>query len=221
MRAASLLAALLFLVMAGPADADITARFRQADDQLMVVEASESGESRMIVSEAVYVTTGGVTYIVLTDPQGTFVVRQRDFMALLADLLPPAEPSDAPAAGESATVAEAGSETLAGRAGTLFRLGRAQHPTDTFELVISADPELAPIGRAMAAHVAPFFTAMGGAMPGLATAASELMGRGTLIRLGYLWRLESVETAPVPPSAFALPSAPLSREALAARLGLR
>lgn len=221
MRAARFLAALLFLVLAAPAQADITARFRQADDQAMVVEANENGESRMTVSHAVYVTTGGVTHMILTDPQGTFVVRQQDFMALMAELLRAAGQAEAPAVGEGVTIAEAGSETLAGRVGTVFRLSRPQHPTDSLELVISADPELAPLGRALAGHIAPFFTTMGGAMPGVAAAASELMARGTLIRLGDLWRLDSVETAPVPPSAFALPSAPISAEALAARLGIR
>ena len=222
MRAAPFLAALLILVLASPAQADIIARFRQPDGgQLMVVEVNESGESRMTVTHAVYVTTGGVTYILLTDPQGSFVVRQSDFMALLGSLRGAAGRPDAPAGDRGVTITEAGSETLAGRAGTLFRLSRPQQPTDSLELVISTDPELAPLGRAMAGHIAPFFTAMSSGIPGLAPAASELIQRGALIRLGNLFQLESIDTAPVPPSAFALPSAPLSPEALAARLGTR
>jgi len=221
MRAASLLAALFALVLSAPAHADITARFRQADGQPMVVEVNESGESRTTVSHAVYVTTGGVTYIILTDAQGTFVVRQQDFMALMAQLLRAAGQADPRADGEGVTMAEAGNETLAGRVGTVFRLSRPQHPADSLDLVISADPELAALGRALAGHIAPFFTTMGGAMPGVAAAASELMARGTLIRLGDLWRLDSVETAMVAPSSFALPSAPISAQALAARLGIR
>lgn len=222
MRAALFLAALLASASASPAEADITARFRQlGDDQLMVVEVDESGASRLTVSQAVYVIVGGETYMVLTDPQGSFVVRQQDFMALLAGLLPVAAQADGSAGGGSATIAEAGSETLAGRVGTLFRVSRPQRPADILELVVSADPELAPIGRSIAAHMGPFFTAMGGDMQAFGPATSELMARGTVIRLGDLWRLESVDTAPVPPSAFALPSAPISAEALAARLGIR
>jgi len=222
MRVAPLLAALLALVLASPAEADITARFRQADDsQLMVVEVNQSGESRMIVSHAVYVTTGGVTYILLTDPQGSFVVRQSDFMALLGSLRGAVGRPDAPAGDRGVTITEAGSETLAGRAGTVFRLSRPQQPADSLELVISTDPELAPLGRALAGHIAPFFTTMSNQVPGLAAAATELMQGGALIRLGDLWRLESIDTAPVPPSAFVLPSAPISAEALAARLGVR
>ena len=221
MRTAPILAALLALVLAAPAEADVTARFRQTDGRPMVVEVNDFGESRMTVSNAVYVTTGGVMYMILNDSQGIFVVRQQDFMALMAELLGVSGPNEASTGGDRVTILQAGSETLAGRAGTVFRLGAPQHPADSLELVISADPELAPLGPAMAAHIAPFFETMSGAMPGVSAAVVELMARGTLIRLGDLWRLDSVEIAPVAPSAFALPSPPIDRAALAARLGTR
>jgi len=167
------------------------------------------------------VTRDGVMYMVLNDAQGSFVVRQQDFMALMAELLGVGGRSEAPAGGNRVAIVQTGSETLAGRAGTVFRLSPPQHPADSVELVISADPELAPLGPAMAGHLAPFFETIGRATPGLSAAMVELMARGTLIRLGDLWRLDSVVIAPVAPSAFALPSAPIDREALAARLGTR
>jgi hypothetical protein len=205
------------LLIAAPASADITARYAQWNGEPpMVVQASDSGESRVTVSEAVYVTTGGVNYMILDDAQGRFVIRQQDFLNLMADLLratTAAAPTNAPAP----AVAEGGTETLAGRAGTVFRLSDPRQPSDTFELVISTDPELAPLGRAIGSLVGVFGITMSRTAPGLGTAVSELVGRGTLLRFGPLWRLESVEVAPVPQSAFALPSAPLSPEALRAR----
>lgn len=205
------------LLIAAPASADITARYAQWNGEPpMVVQVSDSGESRITVTEAVYVTTGGVDYMILDDAQGQFVVRQQDFLGMMADLLR-ASPAATPPSAPPPAIAESGTETVAGRAGTLFRLSDPRQPSDTFDLVISTDPELAPLGRAIGSLVGVFGITLSRTSPGLGAAFSELVGRGALLRFGPLWRLESVEVAPVPRSAFALPSAPLSPEALRAR----
>ena len=211
---AALFAALL---IAAPASADITARYTQWNgDPPMVVQVSDSGESRIAVTEAVYVTTGGVDYMILDDAEGQFVVRQQDFVDMMAELLR-ATSAAAPPSAPPPSIAENGSETLAGRAGTVFRLSDPRQPSDAFDLVISTDPELAPLGRALGSLVAVFGITMSRTSPALAEALAELVGRGALLRFGPLWRLESVEVAPVPQSVFALPSAPLAPTALRAR----
>jgi hypothetical protein len=209
------------LLLSSPALADITARYRQMiEPGEVVVQANDRGESRMTVTDAAYVTTAAGTHMILTDRQGTYVARQDDFLSLLDALSRATQPDAQPAASRPLAIREEGSETVAGRTGTKFRISLTEESVDAFEVVISTDPELAPLGRVVAAHFAPFFRTTTRAMPGLAEAVTDLLGRGTLLRFGPLFQLESLDAAPIPASAFALPSAPLSREALAARLSL-
>jgi len=206
------------LFAAGPAAADMTARFAQADGAPPVVaQINDRGDSRVTVTEAVYLTTGGVTYMILNDAQGQFVARQEDFLRLMNELLA-ALPAESPSAPAQLRIVEAGTESLAGRSGTIFRLSDPAMPSDSFDLVISTDPGLAPLGRAMASVIGPFSMAVARSMPGFGAAVSEVIGHGALLRFGPLWRLETIEVAPVPQSAFALPSAPLGIDALRARL---
>lgn len=212
--------AFAFLSQTSPAQADITARYSQAAGQGdMIVVTDDRGQSRMNVTDAAYVTTGGVAYIAVTDEQGGYVVRLEDFMSLMDELVRATGPS-APAPGAARVqVQEGGTETVGGHSGRVFRISDPRTPRDVFELVISTDPGLAPLGRAMARPLAPMFATMGRAIPGLAEALSDVLGRGALLRFGPLFRLESLGNAPVPASTFVLPSPPITREALAARLG--
>lgn len=211
-------ACLAALLIAGPAWADVTARYAQeGGGPPILVQAGDNGDSRVTVDEAIYVTTGGIVYMILDDAAGRFVVRQQDFLNLLDELMRATAVAEA-AYVPAPVISEGGSEILAGRSGTVFRISDPRQASDTFELVISTDPELAQIGRAIGSLVAAFSTTMGRSWPGFASAFSELVGRGALLRLGHWWRLESVDVGPVPQSAFALPSAPLDRDALRARL---
>jgi|ERR1044072_1239153 hypothetical protein len=213
----SLAAFSALLLSAGPALADITARFAQPDEPPMVAQVNDRGESRIEVADAVYLTTGGVTYMIVEDAQGRFVARQEDFLALMSELLA-AFPADSPPAPAPLEIVERGTETLAGRTGTVFRISDPRRPSEPFDMVISTDPELAPLGRAVGSVIGPFSVTVSRAMPAFGAAVSELAGRGTLLRFGPLWRLERIEIAPVPESTFALPGAPLDRDALRARL---
>jgi len=218
MRFGWIIAAAAFL-FATPAAADITARYRQANGEAdVVVQVNDRGESRMSVTEATYVTRDGVTYMLLTDPQGSFVVRLADFLALMDELLRAQGDTAPQAAASGVTTSDAGPETVAGQNGRLYRIVNRRIASDVFEVVISTDAELAPLTGAMAGALLPMFETMGRSAPGLAESLRELLGRGALLRLGPLFQLESIDRAPVPASAFDLPSAPLSREALAERL---
>lgn len=212
--------ALAAFICAAPAAADITARYRQSvegqDD--LVVQVSDRGESRMTVPEATYITREGVTYMAMSDSAGRFVVRQQDFLDLMAELLAVTGPPAPPANAAPVTITEVGTANVGSRIGRLFRLGNPAIPSDVFDIVISDDPDLAPLRGVMIAHLAPFFDTMGRSSPGLAEAVREVMGRGALLKLGPLFELASVETAPVPHATFELPSPPISREALSERL---
>ena len=212
--------ALAVCLGAAPAAADITARYRQAVEgrEDLIVQVGGRGESRMTVAEATYITRDGVTYMALTDSTGSFVVRQQDFLALMAELLHATGETAPPAEAARVTISEVGVENVGGRSGRLFRIGNPSIPSDSFDVVISDDAGLAPLRGVMIAHLAPFFDTMGRGAPGLADALRDLMSRGALLRLGPLFQLESIDTATVPASAFELESPPISREALAERL---
>ena len=216
------LTAIAALFLATPAAAGLTARYAQEGEaRPLTIQVGANGDSRMMVAEAVYVRTRGTIYMIMSDAGGEFVVRQEDFLSLMEELLRAAPAAGPPPSAGRTMIAEAGRETVGGRVGTRFLLSLSGAPSDTIDAVLSTDPELAPLGRAMAHQMPPFFATMGRAIPGFGEAMAELMARGTLIRLATLWRLESVESGPIPDSAFAVPSAPIDREALAARFGVR
>lgn len=209
------IAALAALLAAAPVQADITARFAQESGPPITVQVRDNGDSRIVVTDGVYVMRDGVAYMILTDPRGTFVTRQEDFVALMQELLT-AVPRLPGARDPVPGVEEQGTETVAGRTGTIFRVG-APGSTDTIDFVISEDPELAPVGRAMATLLGPLLTASMESTPGLGAEMTGLFARGTVIRFGFMWRLDSVDMAPVAAAGFELPSAPIGREAVRAR----
>lgn len=214
MRRAWLLAVLA--LAADPALADVTARFRQADGPPIVIQANDRGDSRMAVTDGVYVTHGGVNHMILTFPGGAIVVRQEDFIAVMTELtsvVGPARPADR---GRIA-ITEHGRETVGGRSGTVYRVGD-EGSADRLEFVLSTDADLAPIGQVFRAQFLPMLTAQSSTPPSLAAAMTDLLSRGALLRFGSMFQLEAVDAAPVPPSTFELPSAPVSRDVLRERI---
>lgn len=208
------------LLLAAPAQADITARFAQTSRPPMVVEVRDNGDSRITVNDGFYLRRDGAAYMILSDTRGTFAARQEDFVALIRELMG-AAPELQPPGDSQVSLGRQGEETVGGRRGTRFRLkfvGSA-NPEETLDVVISDDPELAPVGRAMEAQLAPLLSASMTGTPGLFQGLADLMARGTVIRFGFLWELESVATGPVDAAAFELPGPVLSGEALRERLG--
>jgi hypothetical protein len=132
--------------------------------------------------------------------------------ALMAGATPP------PGPGRGAVVTENGGEVVAGFAGRLFRIGPGNIPSDRLEVVISDAPELQAVGRAVAAHIVPWFETVGGATLELRQALGEVLARGAVTRLGPLFTLVSIDRAPVPAAQFRLPSPPLDQAQLIARL---
>jgi hypothetical protein len=216
MRLPVFLAALAALLFASPAAADITARYGAADGRPVVVRVNDGGDSRTDVKDASYLTLGGVDYVVSTRADREFVVRLDDFTNFMARLFAAAHPSPRDTA---VTIVETGTETVAGRTGRVFRIGEPGRPQDAVEIVISAEAELAPLGRTLFRHFGAMITSISASAPRVGAALRDVLGRGTLLRLGGIWRLESIDGAPIPPSTFALPSAPIGPAELPARLG--
>ena len=93
--------------------------------------------------------------------------------------------------------------------------------------VISSDPDLAPLGRVFArqfdASTNGMRTMLGSTVGADVENFSEpiraLLARGAPLRMGHILRLERVDNGPIPSSEFQLPSTPLTRAQLEARLG--
>lgn len=235
MRGKAIIAAIGALLIGGAASAaDITARYvlPAIGNAVMIVEADDHGNSRISVDdETAVITTNGVAYVVGDDSEGRFVVRREDMMAVVRELarqmvgapnLPP-EPSAALSRLPAPT--EAGTEIVAGRPGTRWIIQPDAPPEgDVMDVVLSADPELAPIGRALAAQFDESSSGVGAGVGPLGLTGNvpppvkALLGRGTILRYGRMARLESIAMGPIADSAFTLPAAPLSRADFAARL---
>jgi hypothetical protein len=230
------------LLAASPAWADVTARYAAGESgrSLLTIEVSDRGDSRMFFGNgSPSITRDGVAHLVRTDRRGTYVAREEDWTAIqiehARDLrsrgllrFPPSAAAGSSPAAPAYRVARGGSEIVGGRRGTVWLLRglRGRAGDRTLDFVVSTDGDLAPLGRLLARINAPSnprsrqwadagFANDGASHNGIA----PIFERGTVIRMGHRMRLKSVDTRPVPASEFVLPSPPLTREQLAARLG--
>ena len=195
----------------------------------MVIRVNDRGDSRLISgNQMVVLTVNGDTYVIMGDLNGVFAVRQTDMMAAFTDLVATGfsdhahDGTDADAPSQSYEIAETGTETVGGREGTVLAVHREGQESDIADrYVISRDPDLAPIGTALARQFSGSVEALQGitGVGDFSAHISDIFSRGTIIRMGNLFRLESVDMSPVPPSEFALPDAILSREDFVARMG--
>jgi hypothetical protein len=229
---------LLFAAMAlfatQPAAAGIVAHYRigQGPEQrMMAIEVNDRGDSRADLGDGrVMLLLDGTVYVVETDAEGTYAARAEDAFALsmedwsASERPPGSEPSPdleplppKPPPPPQVRLIRGGSETIAGRTGTVWRIHDPAAPAGASaeEFVVSADPDLAPLNNLLGPRRA---TAPDPALDrnGAAAARRAIYRRGAILRAGRHLRLERVEIRPMP-GAFALPSPALSREALAAR----
>lgn len=223
MRIAWMIAALIAGCAASPAAADITARYSWPElGGSMIIQVNHRGDAKVSLDgrhgEAAALILGGEVYLVETDSGGTIVVRRDDQDAVFREESRgmteglQAEPDD------DFELIEGGEETVAGRRGIVWTLrARGQWLRDSlpdFVIVVSSDPDLAPIGRV--------FARLDDGDGPLSRAMRRLLkGSRAAIRMGTTARLESTDAEPIPVSAFALPSTPLTRAEYAARRSAR
>ena len=209
---------------------------------------AEVGRPNQPDQRIVLVTRGGIGFVSAADAQGRFVSRQDDILAVADDVIRGAMPTAARAAFGTVRearfeIVEGGMETVAGRQGRVYTLRAILSPAPTqpgtqggdgtghsdiappppFDVVISEDADLAPVGRELArlfASGSPIIEAVLGRTPEAVRQLQALLARGTPIRVGTQFRLTSVSAAPIPDSAFALPGPVLTRAQLRARAPL-
>jgi hypothetical protein len=237
MRHCAPIVAMLALGLAAPATADVTARYASAGRQgpTAVIAVDDEGQVRAEAGpgsgggddRVVLITRAGVGYLIAADAGGRFVGRQDDILAVIGELMKTSIPAEGRTAILSLAEArfeirEGGTETVAGREGRIYTVAPVAGPEagPSVEIVVSSDPDLAPVGREMtrlleAANgvVVPVI----GSTPNMVARIREVLARGTAIRVGDVLRLESVSANAIPDSAFELPGRVLSRAELAAR----
>lgn len=214
------------LLPASAASADVTARYVDSKGAgVMTVEANDKDDTRIKQEgKEALLTLGGVSYVIDSDASGTYAVRQDDWVAVrlqgLGKLLSGAalKPKDQPAA----ELVSAGTESVGGRTGTVWTL---RMPTkaerEKLEVVIATDPDIAPVGRAIAGEFglsAQMMAQLVGSVPDFMVKMNAALSKGTAIRIAKALRLDSVSHAPVSASEFALPAVVLTKEQFAARV---
>ncbi|MEA3042115.1 MAG: hypothetical protein QOC65_1604 [Sphingomonadales bacterium] len=228
MRLTPLLALLAVLLPAGPAAADITARYRTRAGETMIVEANDRGDSRISRTSSAVLTTGGVSYVVTSDRSGAFAVRQDELLAEVGrqarERFPRRRNPLLLRAGIYRAVAT-GTETAGGRAGVRWELRQRDGGVlgEDSEFVISRERDLAPLGRALARQFSiARYTMMTsddpvGRLGAVPVSLHWHIRAGTVIRAGTLFSLADVRAGPVPASAFALPATILPADRFLAR----
>ncbi|MDB5672059.1 MAG: hypothetical protein JWO25_3018 [Alphaproteobacteria bacterium] len=224
------LAAAIFMA-ATPAQADLTARYMNPRGLVgMSVEVDEKGNMRVTQGNQLAVLTiGGVSYLLTSDLSGTYAVRQDDWVAVnakrfrgaVAAMSPkmgnPALPDDGP----KFDIVAGKTETVGGRLGTTWSLRTHGTTSPTgFDFVINTDPDLAAVGRAIAAQMggsAAGLAAMRGTVSDFAAKIQTIFEKGTVIKMSGLLQLESVKKGPIPKSEFELPPVVLTRDQFEAR----
>jgi hypothetical protein len=229
------------ILIAAPARADVTARYTMgfASNVMppMIVEVNDRGDAHITMgNQAAAIILNGDDYLIQADLHGIYVARWEDLTALLGERFQAMGPhpefrhgTDHPPTPAVPAFVERGTETVAGRTGTVWSqrvAGVHGGPISGMDIVISSDPDLAPLARVF---VRQFQTSLNGlrtmmgstaAIPGSSSESMlALLARGAPLRMGQIMRLESVDTRPIAPSEFVLPATPLTRAELAARLG--
>ncbi|RYE03281.1 MAG: hypothetical protein EOP61_05280 [Sphingomonadales bacterium] len=200
-----------------PALADVTARYAAGKD-VVTVEVADSGNWRVDYPGSFsIIRRDGVDYIALLFGPAPKVARLDEVMAATGAGRG-AEPPVPPMLRDmKLTVTANGEAVIAGRKALLWNLvpvvpSEAASPKDILEVAVSADPELAPVG-AVFRHVAEVLLPLFGPLlpeSGFAERVRELLAKGTPLRAGKKFELQSLDSAIIDPKRFDLPAPPVS-----------
>jgi hypothetical protein len=216
------------LSLPAAAFADVTIHYVPVGDsnQRITIEADAAGNVRAEAGpgQVILIRADGQIYLAVPGDEEEFA-RMGDFVALL-DEHRRAHPNlnIRPQRPAHFTLEARGEEQVRQWRGTRYVVAEAgpHDPAQDQDAVISADPTLAEAGRAAARVFDAQARGMGAAVgPGQLERMAllrELYGRGFALRVGIIYRVESVSREPVPASRFAIPAPLLSRAELALRL---
>lgn len=226
------LAAIGLALLPIPAQADISARYETVDedafiDMEMTIEANDAGDVRIQMrgSSSYQLFHDGTVYSVSRTPHDLQVVRVADMMVLqqeaMARMGVDQEMFDRMRDVPTSQFAAMGEETVGDRTGTAFGMVSDEGAAPILSLlVISSDPQLAPIGQAIARIQTAALSNMGQfsiILSILNEPMSTLLEQGAPLRLMTI-DLTDVSEQAIAPERFALPAEPLTLDQLRAGL---
>ncbi|MES2986494.1 MAG: hypothetical protein V4808_01175 [Pseudomonadota bacterium] len=220
-----LAAAALLLSACTPAKPeDMTARFVREGQPALVAMSATNGDSRVSAGDTLFLRKGDKEYVVLHDATGSFSATIDDALAVFGESRSELFDSTGPRTQPEYALTESRSETVAGVKGTLWKGHPREVPSlSSFEGVVSTDPALAGLGRALAMQTRFSVTRNTADLGGLGNfekAMLDLFGKGAVLRFNSFLKLEKIDKGPIPAAMFAVPEPLLGRDALRARLSL-
>lgn len=218
-----------------PAFADVTAHYAVGNKEL-VVEVDEGGNSRLDVGgKFAIIHRDGTDYIAVTDKEGTKVFELKAMVDLVKGFIP--KTADAKDKDLQFGLAPGGAVAIAGQQGAAWNLllvkGDAESMKKHIEMVVSADPKLAPVGdtfRRLIGTVTDFFGLMFPQETGFSARMTELFGKGTPLRItpveegaakpeGPIIELKSLDTTEIDAKHFELPAPVTSADEIFGAMG--
>ena len=210
------------LMLAAPAEAGLRASYAQPDGKMLVIDVADNGDARVGEpgKEEYGLLRADGFYIVGRDQGTLHVARIADVAAAIDQVLPPifkdiftaANSRKPPSAFRIAPQSQ--SREVAGRSGKVYLVYGMNDakPEETETFVMSDDPALRPVGRAMEQFMngamVPAAVFIGPAAADLIAETRAIFALGTPLDAGGRFRLAKLETVDVPASATALPGKP-------------
>lgn len=215
------IAFILLGLAAQPASAGLRATYNDEEGKKMVVEVADNGDARITPDGAQQygILRGGELYAVGVEGDVVEVARVKDVAAALDQVMPPVfkqifSAPGAAAAGSKMRIEPKGKRMVLGREGLVYAAYGMDDgkPGEASELVVSADPALKPVGRALEEFMVGSTVMVAGF---IGPAAAEIAGDmrtvfalGTPLDMGGKMKLVALETAAIPAAATQLPAAP-------------
>jgi hypothetical protein len=221
--------AALALAACSKAPEDTTARYTLGGGVgTITVQAAANGDARVESGQQVLVRNGGTEYLVLTDSKGRFAAKVSDFIAAMGEMMREEGMKPTGLGPQSDyDLVKKGTETVAGIAGDVWNVSakpakdaKAAPPTETIEAVVSSDPALANVGKALSMQTRLGTAGMQqvqGGQGNLEKRVEEMLDKGMVLRFGDALKLDKIDKAPIDAKVFALPAV-IDKTALKARL---
>jgi hypothetical protein len=225
------IAALFMLATPAFAEPGFRATYHgETEPKVLEVEATDAGNYRIGKpgDPAYGLEIGGRYYLVAPGPGGApEAMAVEDVAAVVGEALPPifaqlfsegARAQPAP----PVKMEPAGTRTVAGFPGEVWKVTLGNNPPETQEMVFSADPALKPVGRAIGRFLESMMVMMA---PMMGDMAGEMIGemrtvfaKGTPLESQGRFKLVSAGAADIPAGRVALPGKPLSRDEIRKRV---
>lgn len=199
-----------------PAVAGTRATYRSASGEQLQIEIADSGDVRVgDPAREDYGVMKGTDFYMVSRTDGRWHVATLDNLASAFDqLVPPIFKgllgAVAPKPDSTLEIVTKGTRSVAGFTGTVFEISGMGDRT--IEAVVSNDPDLAPLGRAMGRFIEATYVLsapmLGSASADLITDSRQLFALGTPLEAQDGFKMEKFEQADIPAARTALPAAP-------------